>query len=130
MSQVAPLLQVRDLHVRFAGRGRALGRKKDQLVARAVDGVDLTLGEGEILALAGESGCGKTTLARSIMGFVRPDEGEILFEGEPLGKNLRAYRRKVQMVSPRWFLPVVRMVTIPWPGRDALSRFSSTSLSA
>ena len=98
MSQVVPLLQVRDLHVRFAGRGRALGRTKAQLVARAVDGVNLTLEEGEILALAGESGCGKTTLARSIMGFVRPDEGEILFEGEPLGKNLRAYRRKVQMV--------------------------------
>ena len=97
-SDAPPLLQVRDLHVRFAGRGRALSGRRGRLVARAVDGVSLTLEEGEILALAGESGCGKTTLARSIMGFVQPDEGDILFEGTPLAKNLRAYRRKVQMV--------------------------------
>jgi oligopeptide/dipeptide ABC transporter ATP-binding protein len=92
------LLQVRGLHVRFAGRTGLLGGRKDQVVARAVDGVDLDLREGEILALAGESGCGKTTLARSIMGFVRPDDGTIAFEGEPLGRDLRAYRRRVQMV--------------------------------
>ncbi|MFN8232356.1 MAG: ABC transporter ATP-binding protein [Actinomycetota bacterium] len=95
---VAPLLQVRGLHVRFAGRAGLLGSRKDQVVARAVDGVDLDLGEGEILALAGESGCGKTTLARAIMGFVTPDEGTIAFEGEPIGDDLRAYRRRVQMV--------------------------------
>ncbi len=93
-----PLLVVRDLHVRFSGRATLLGGKKDRVVARAVDGVDLDLAEGEILALAGESGCGKTTLARSIMGFVTPDQGQIEFEGEPLGRDLRAYRRRVQMV--------------------------------
>ena len=94
------LLQVRGLHVRFAGRaGRLVSRRSHNAVlARAVDGVDLTISEGEILALAGESGCGKTTLARSLMGFVKPDEGEILFEGRPLGRDLRAYRRQVQMV--------------------------------
>jgi peptide/nickel transport system ATP-binding protein len=93
-----PLLQVRGLHVRFSGRIGLLGGKKDVVVARAVDGVDLDLDEGEIVALAGESGCGKTTLARAVMGFVEPDEGRILFDGEPLGRDLRSYRRRVQMI--------------------------------
>jgi peptide/nickel transport system ATP-binding protein len=93
-----PLLRIDDLHVTFAGRHRVLERRAQQGSARAVDGVDLELGEGEVLALAGESGCGKTTLARAIMGFVRPDRGTIEFRGRPLGKDLRAYRRQVQMV--------------------------------
>ena len=96
----APLLEVRDLHVRFRSRTGLLASLAGRTgsVARAVDGVNLSLAPGEVLALAGESGCGKTTLARSLMGFVRPDEGEILFEGSPLGRDLRAYRRQVQMV--------------------------------
>ena len=98
-----PVLEVRGLHVRFAGRiglGAGLAGKKAS-EARAVDGVDLQLFPGEVLALAGESGCGKTTLARTIMGLEQPREGEIFFEGKPLGRStrlLREYRRKVQMV--------------------------------
>lgn len=95
-----PLLEVRDLEVSFSSRvgvvSSVVGKKP--VIARAVDGVSLSLGEGEVLALAGESGCGKTTLARSIMGFVEPRAGEILFEGRPLGRKLREYRRHVQMV--------------------------------
>jgi peptide/nickel transport system ATP-binding protein len=87
------LLETRGLHVRFPGR------RGD--IARAVDGVDLVVNQGEVLALVGESGCGKTTLARTIMGLERPAEGEVRFEGEPLRYDrgfLRAYRGKVQMV--------------------------------
>ena len=99
----APLLEVRDLHVTFRSRGGLFagltGRRPSG--ARAVDGASIEIGEGEILALAGESGCGKTTLARSIMGFVKPDSGEIRFDGRPLAtssKGLREHRRQVQMV--------------------------------
>jgi oligopeptide/dipeptide ABC transporter ATP-binding protein len=97
--QTAPVIEVRDLEVNFAGRvgliAGLLGRKG--VDAKAVAGVDLAVREGEVLALAGESGCGKTTLARAVMGLIRPQRGEILFQGEPI-KDLRAYRRRVQMV--------------------------------
>ena len=88
-----PLLELRDLHVHFRGAHGA--------VARAVDGVDLALPEGEVLALVGESGCGKTTLARTIMGLERPTAGEVRYRGEPLRYDrgsLRGYRRGVQMI--------------------------------
>ncbi len=94
-----PVLEVRDVHVNFAGRvGLVSGLAgKKGADAKAVDGVDLALGVGEVIALAGESGCGKTTLARAIMGLVKPERGQILFRGEPI-KDLRAYRRKVQII--------------------------------
>ncbi|MEW2545720.1 ABC transporter ATP-binding protein [Streptomyces sp. NPDC047002] len=69
--------------------------------ARAVDGVDLDVGRGEIVALVGESGCGKTTLARTLLGLVPPTAGRVVFAGEPLGygaRALKAYRRRVQLV--------------------------------
>jgi oligopeptide/dipeptide ABC transporter ATP-binding protein len=87
------LLETRGLEVSFAGRKGT--------VARAVDGVDLSIREGEVLALVGESGCGKTTLARTIMGLERPAAGEIRFRGKPLqydARSLKAFRRSVQMV--------------------------------
>lgn len=87
------LLELRGLQVQFAGRGGS--------VARAVDGVDLAVREGEVLALVGESGCGKTTLARTVLGLERPAAGEVWFRGEPLrydAGSLKAYRRGVQMV--------------------------------
>jgi peptide/nickel transport system ATP-binding protein len=93
------VLEVRDLGVTFEGRvglvAGVMGRKASD--ARAVDGVTFELRRGEVLALAGESGCGKTTTARAIMGLLKPQQGEIRFEGQPI-KNRRAFRRRVQMV--------------------------------
>jgi ABC-type Fe3+/spermidine/putrescine transport system ATPase subunit len=64
---------------------------------RAVDGVDLTVGEGEFFTLLGPSGCGKTTLLRMIAGFCELDEGEILF-GDTRIDKLSAHRRDIGMV--------------------------------
>jgi oligopeptide/dipeptide ABC transporter ATP-binding protein len=90
------VLEVRGLEINFKGRAGLFAKKPPD--AKAVDGVDLTLHRGEVLALAGESGCGKTTLARAIMGLLTPQAGEVLYEGTPLGRDLRGYRRHVQMV--------------------------------
>lgn len=87
------ILELRGLQVRFRSRGGPQ--------ARAVDGVDLAVRPGEIIALAGESGCGKTTLARTVIGLERPTEGQVLVDGTPLRwdrRALRAWRRRVQLV--------------------------------
>ncbi|MFF0427668.1 ABC transporter ATP-binding protein [Streptomyces sp. NPDC004520] len=88
------LLSARGLHVTFPGRRGAPP-------SRAVDGVDLDVGAGEIVALVGESGCGKTTLARSLLGLVRPTSGTVAFDGQPLAYSsgaLKAYRKRAQLV--------------------------------
>ncbi len=89
-----PRLAARGLHVEFAGRRG--GRP-----ARAVDGVNLEVGAGEIVALVGESGCGKTTLARTLLGLQRPTSGDVAYRGTPLAyrsRALKAYRREAQLV--------------------------------
>jgi oligopeptide/dipeptide ABC transporter ATP-binding protein len=93
MTDPAPLLELRDLQVHYPGpRGAPV---------RAVDGVDLTVRRGEIIALAGESGCGKTTLARTVLGLERPAAGSVMVDGVALRhrrRELTAWRRRVQLV--------------------------------
>lgn len=89
-----PLLTAAGLRVSFPGR-------RGGPPAHAVDGVDLEIGRGEIVALVGESGCGKTTLARALLGLVPAERGEVAFDGAPLdrtARGLKAYRRQVQLV--------------------------------
>ncbi|MFI2379875.1 oligopeptide/dipeptide ABC transporter ATP-binding protein [Streptomyces sp. NPDC018964] len=94
MTTSSPLLGAEGVHVTFPGRHGAPD-------ARAVDGVHLDVRPGEIVALVGESGCGKTTLARALLGLVEPTAGRVTFDGRPLeysGRSLKAYRRRVQLV--------------------------------
>ncbi|BBY66574.1 ABC transporter ATP-binding protein [Mycolicibacterium helvum] len=99
--------EVSDLHVHFPVRH---GRQR--LTARAVDGVDLSVSEGEIVALVGESGCGKTTVARTIMRLVEASSGSVAVGGVDItharGAALRRQRQDFQMIfqDPFESLPV------------------------
>src|SRR5205823_6542126 len=68
-------------------------------VLRAVDGVDLDVGRGEMVGLVGESGCGKSTLGRCVVGLYEPTAGEIRYRGEALPlQRTRRQRQSIQMV--------------------------------
>ena len=92
------LLEVTDLVTTYAGRG-LFQRRGD---VRAVDGVSLSVDAGEVLALVGESGCGKTSTAQTILRMVDSASGSIVFEGEDIthasDRGLRTARRGMQMI--------------------------------
>ncbi|WP_054007799.1 ATP-binding cassette domain-containing protein [Cypionkella psychrotolerans] len=77
-----PLLEIRDLHVQFPVGGSLLGHNKRLL--RAVNGVNLSLAQGECLSIVGESGCGKSTTALAVMGLQAPTSGDILVDGKTI----------------------------------------------
>ena len=95
-----PLLDVNDLQTHFPIR-RGLLRRTVGAV-RAVDGVSFTIAKGKTLGLVGESGCGKTTVGRSILRLVEPTGGTVRFSGEDVrgvsGSRLRSLRRRMQIV--------------------------------
>ncbi|MCW2526685.1 MAG: oligopeptide/dipeptide transporter, ATPase subunit [Pseudonocardiales bacterium] len=96
----APLLELEHLRVWFPIRAGGFGRTRGNV--RAVDDVTFTLHQGETLGLVGESGCGKTTLARCLIRLNEPTSGSLRFRGTDLLKRdragLRRFRRDVQMV--------------------------------
>ena len=96
----APLLQLRGLQTYFPVRRGILQRTVAHV--HAVDGVDLEIQRGETVGLVGESGCGKTTLGRTIVGLVEPTGGEMWFDGKPLplqdGSRTKRTRRDMQII--------------------------------
>jgi oligopeptide/dipeptide ABC transporter ATP-binding protein len=95
-----PVLEVTDLKKHFPVKKGLLRRTVGQVYA--VDGVSFSIGEGETLGLVGESGCGKSTVGRTILRLVEPTAGSIKVNGDDithLGKSaLRRYRREMQII--------------------------------
>lgn len=96
----ASLLEVRDLKTYFPVRSGLLQRVTSNV--KAVDGVSFTLAKGETLGLVGESGCGKTTVGRSILRLIEPTSGTVRFEGVDVlsahGSGMKALRREMQII--------------------------------
>lgn len=94
-----PLLEVRDLRKQFVLSGEWWG---ERVTVDAVSGVSFAIFQGETLGLVGETGCGKSTLARCILRLTEPTGGAVLFEGKDILKlplrDFRPYRRRMQIV--------------------------------
>jgi oligopeptide transport system ATP-binding protein len=94
------LLEIRNLKKHFPVGEGLFSRGKGAV--KAVDGVDLTINEGETLGLVGESGCGKSTLGRAILRLIEPTGGEVIFHGKNLlalsQRELRDMRREMQII--------------------------------
>jgi len=94
-----PMLSAQDLARTYSVRRGMAGRVTH---VRAVDGVSLTIARGETLGLVGESGCGKSTTARLVLGIERPDEGQVSFDGAQMPRSgspaWAALRRRMQLV--------------------------------
>jgi oligopeptide transport system ATP-binding protein len=100
MKGAGQLVATENLAKWFPVKGGLLGRETSHV--KAVDGVTFTVNRGETFGLVGESGCGKTTLGRTIMRLTDASEGRIIFEGSDItnlgGRRLKPFRRKMQMV--------------------------------
>ncbi len=95
-----PLLLAKDLRKHFPVGGGLLGRGRK--VVRAVDDLTISVAKGETLGVVGESGCGKSTVARLLIRLLRPDRGTLVLDGDPVdephGITVNELRRQVQMV--------------------------------
>lgn len=95
-----PLLQIKDLKVHFVEEKTWYG--KISKVKKAVDGVTFDVYQGETLGLVGESGCGKTTLGRSILHLIEPTAGEVYFQNQDISKiaskDIKKLRKDIQII--------------------------------
>lgn len=98
------VIEARDLKTHFQARSGIISALVGQkpMVARALDGVDLTIREREIVGLVGESGCGKSTLGMSLVRMYQPTGGAVLYRGKDIthveGRSLKDYRRQAQII--------------------------------
>ncbi len=126
------LLDVRDIARDFDVSKPWLNRvieKQPKQILKAVDGVSFTIDRGETLALVGESGCGKSTVARVICGLYEPTRGSIVFEGADMAvpENREMHRKRFQMIfqdpyaslNPRW--RVGKIIAEPILSHDLIS---------
>ena len=95
-----PLLSIEDVKVHFPVRSGLMLRQTGKV--KAVDGVSLAIGEGETVGLVGESGWGKSTLAKAVVRLVQPSAGSVVFEGTDIthlsSRTLRPLRSDMQMI--------------------------------
>lgn len=95
-----PLLRVEDLKKHFPVRGGVFSRVRQWV--KAVDGVSFEIERGKTMGLVGESGCGKTTVGRTLLRLISPTGGRAVFDGQPLfdlsGEELRGLRRRMQII--------------------------------
>ncbi|MHB1126163.1 MAG: ABC transporter ATP-binding protein [Bacillota bacterium] len=94
-----PLVQVKNLHKCFSVKSRSFGSRS---YLKAVEGVSFNISRGETLGLVGESGCGKTTVGRTIIQLLEPTAGEVIFAGQNItclpGRQMFSLRRRMQMI--------------------------------
>ncbi|MEM7443507.1 MAG: oligopeptide/dipeptide ABC transporter ATP-binding protein [Pseudomonadota bacterium] len=118
MAESAALVEVTDLAKYFDVSKPWLNRvleREPRLTLKAVDGVSFSIPKGRTFSLVGESGCGKSTVARTVVGLYRPTKGKMTFDGADVAsmksrRDLRPFRRRVQMIfqdpyaslNPRW----------------------------
>jgi oligopeptide/dipeptide ABC transporter ATP-binding protein len=102
MGDAGGLLSLQELSVHYPASRRVMLRRDSALVVKAVDGVSVDVASREIFGLVGESGCGKSTIARAIVALLSPTSGRVLFDGAEVGsldrKALFGFRKHVQIV--------------------------------
>ena len=127
MSDTKKLVEIKHLQQYFPAGGRGKNRR----FVQAVDDVSFFINKGETLGLVGESGCGKTTVGRTLLRLYEPTDGKIIYDGETIfdkeekiAVNMLPYRRKMQMVFQDPFGSLNPSKTIGWILEEPLRNFT------